>query len=71
MSKIFKFGKLREEIGKKFTDNDQFADAMDFNPSTLSKKLNGGSDWKRAEIEKACELLNIPMEKVHEYFFYT
>jgi len=32
-------------------------------------KLNNKAPWKREEIEKACDLLNIPIEEVHLYFF--
>lgn len=64
------FGRLREEIKAKFQNTENFAKAMGMNRSTLSGKLNSLSAWKQSEIEKACKLLDIPMEKVSEYFFY-
>ena len=64
------FGRLREEIGKKFRSTEEFAKAMGMNRSTLSFKLNSKTGWKQAEIEKACKLLDISMEEVGEYFFY-
>lgn len=64
------FGRLREEIRKKYGTFDKFAEAMGMDSSTLSKKLNGRVGWTGDEIEKACELLDIPLEKVCEYFFY-
>lgn len=64
------YGKLRELIRAKFGTLGAFADAMGMNRGTLSGKINGLVAWKQDEIEKACYLLGIPMEKVCEYFFY-
>jgi hypothetical protein len=63
------YAKLRGKIREVFGTNEAFAKAMDMNPSTLSAKLNNGSPWNREEIEKACELLHIPIDQVHIYFF--
>lgn len=64
------FGRLREEIRKKFGTLKKFANTMGMDVSTLSAKLNGQGGWKQSEMEKACELLGIPLDKVYEYFFY-
>ena len=64
------FGRLREDIKANFQSIEKFAEAMGMDRSTLSGKLNGRTAWKQSEIEKACKLLGIPMEKVGEYFFY-
>ena len=64
------FGRLREEIRAKFQTTEKFAKAISMDRSTLSGKLNSKTAWKQSEIEKACKLLDIPMEKVGEYFFY-
>lgn len=64
------FGKLREEIKKKFNNLNEFADATGMNRSTLSKKLNGKVGWTSTEIETICKILGIPMSAVGEYFFY-
>lgn len=66
-----RFGRLREEIKNKFQTEKVFADAVGIDSSTLSLKLNGKVGWKQAEIEKVCKLLDIPIERVHEYFFYN
>lgn len=63
------YAKLRGKIKEVFGRNEDFATAMDMDLSTLSAKLNNRSPWKREEIEKACELLHIPIEQVHIYFF--
>jgi hypothetical protein len=49
---------------------DAFADAMDMSRSALSRKLNGVSPWTHLEIERACDLLDISITMVVEYFFY-
>jgi hypothetical protein len=63
------YAKLRGRIKEKFGTNAAFAEAMDIDASSLSAKLNNGSPWKREEIELACELLEVPIEEVHLYFF--
>ena len=64
------FGKLREEIKAKYKNLEAFAEALNMDRSTLSGKLNSKTGWKQNEIEQVCNLLDIPMEKVSEYFFY-
>lgn len=64
------FGKLREEIRKKFKNLGEFADAVGIDRSTLSMKINGKTAFRHDEIEKICKLLNISIEQVYDYFFY-
>ena len=66
-----KYGKLREAIGKKFGTQPQFAVAMGIDRATLTAKLNGKTDWKAKEIEKAVTLLGIPIVQIPDYFFYS
>lgn len=63
------FSKLRGKIREVFGTETAFASAMEMNAASLSAKLNNVSPWKREELEKACELLGIPIERVHVYFF--
>lgn len=63
------YAKLRGRIKEVFGTNEAFAEAMEMDSSSLSAKLNNRSPWKREEIEKACMLLNIPIEEVYLYFF--
>lgn len=69
LKRITKYGKLRERIGIMFPDHPTFARKMNMNPSTLSAKLNGKSDWTREEIIYSCSLLDIPIDEVTDYFF--
>lgn len=63
------YSKIRGKIKELFGTNENFAKAMEMDLSSLSAKLNNKSPWKREEIEKACELLHIPIEDVYLYFF--
>ena len=64
------YGKLRERIRKVFGTVGAFAEAMNKDRSTISKKLNGIVPWDQVEIETACNLLGFPYEDIPEYFFY-
>lgn len=63
------YSKLRGKIREVFGTQDAFAAAMGMNTATVSGKLNGRSDWTRAEMELACSLLGIAMMEMHSYFF--
>ena len=64
------YGKLREEIKKKFPTIEAFSSALNRDRSTISAKLNGKVAWTQKDIEDTCKLLDIPMTSVSEYFFY-
>ena len=63
------YAALRGRIREKYGTQEAFAKAMDMSPTTLSAKLNRKTDWTRAEIERACDLLDIPIVEAPEYFF--
>ena len=63
------YSKLRGKIREVFGTQEAFAMAMVMNKATLSAKLNGKVDWTKAEMEKACSLLGIPLADMHYYFF--
>ena len=65
-----KFGKLREKIKLVFGTQKDFAKALGMNVATLNAKLNSKADWTLTEIEKVCNLLNIPTIETKDYFFY-
>ena len=46
-----------------------FASAMELSQTTMTAKLKGRIDWKRSEMRKACELLDIPLAEIVDYFF--
>lgn len=61
--------KLKGRIVEKYLTQEKFAEVLDCTPSTVTNKLKNIRDMKRAEIERWCELLDIPREEIHEYFF--
>lgn len=64
------YGRLREEIRKKFGTIGAFADAWGKDRSTVSNKLNSLTPWTDVDIEETCQLLDISIEEVSAYFFY-
>lgn len=60
---------LRGKIRGKFATQAEFAQALGMDPASLSLKLNNRRDWTRTEIERACDLLGIPLEEAGPYFF--
>ena len=64
------YGKLRELIKKRYKTIGKFAEALGMSRCSLSGRLNGASAWTQREIEQVCNLLDIPISSVCEYFFY-
>lgn len=71
MKTIKKFGRLREKIQQLFGTQKAFAEEMGWNVATLNLKLNGKVDWSRTDILRVCNVLDIAMDEVKEYFFYN
>lgn len=63
------YSKLRGAIREKYGVHKAFARALFMSEASLSAKLNGRTEWRTDEIVKACELLGIPLDQAHEYFF--
>ena len=63
------YSKLKGRIVEKFGSQAAFAVALGWREALLSAKLNGKSQWSFAEVMKACELLEIPLNEAHLYFF--
>lgn len=57
-------GKIRE----KFRTQRAFANEIGMNPTTLSKKLSGESQWTYDEVARACCALGIPMADAPNFF---
>lgn len=63
------YDKLRGRIREKFRTDGAFAKALGMREATLSRKLNGRSEWDRPQMEAACRLLDVPVTELHVYFF--
>lgn len=67
----YDFSKLKGRIKERFNTQNDFADAMNMAPNTLSSKLNNQSDFSSQEISKAIELLNIDAPEEAWTTFFT
>lgn len=65
----FDYGKLRERIRDLNTTQASLAHGLGISHKTLSAKMNGHQVWRQDEIYLAMQLLNIPDDKLSEYFF--
>lgn len=63
------FNRLEGKIVEVFKTKANFACAMELSQTTMIAKLKGRIDWKRSEMRKACELLDIPLAELVDYFF--
>ena len=61
--------KLRGRITEIYKHQKYFAEALGITDSSLSNKLANKRNMKRDEIEKWCDLLKIPKDKISDYFF--
>ena len=66
---MFDYSKLLGKIKEKCGTQERFAILMNMSSVTLSKKLNGKSEWTQEEINKACDILEIDPIEIPVYFF--
>ena len=57
-------GKIVERVGTQAA----FAEKIGRSERTVSLKLNGKRAWTQVEISKACEVLDIPVSEINDYF---
>lgn len=65
-----RFAKLRGLIRERYGKEASLARAIGMNPSTLSKLLNGGRQWRGDEIATVCQALGIPLSEAYLYKFF-
>lgn len=67
----YDYSKLAGRIVEKFGSRKAFAKAYGISLNSVSKKLNGKMGITKADIEKMSQpdLLDIPAEEIHKYFF--
>ena len=65
------FGRVREAIRIKYGTLQQFASVSGIKYCSLVRKLSNKSEFTRIEMEHCCELLDIPVQQIWEYFFYN
>ena len=69
MAEDFKYARLRGKIKEKFGTESRFAKALSVSLITVSKKLNGRTQFTKRDIEKWSATLGIPIEEAGSYFF--
>lgn len=67
----YNFNKLKGKIREIFGTQNEFAEAMNMAPNTLSSKLNNATDFSSNEISKAVELLKISSSSDAWNIFFT
>lgn len=65
----YDYSKLSGKITEVFKTQLKFAEAMHLSERSVSLKLNGKTNWRQSEIERACELLHIDKSDIPIYFF--
>lgn len=65
----FDYSKLLGRIKEKCKTQDEFAKQMGLGRVSISRRLNNKLDFDAREIQVACEILDIPIEQIPEYFF--
>ena len=63
------YSDLIMKIRGKYLKLEDFAKDLGINSTTLKSKLTGRTDWKREEMMKAAELLDLTSEEILHYFF--
>ena len=48
-----------------------FADVSGISYGSLVRKLSNKTEFTRLEMVKCCELLDMPIERIGEFFFYN
>lgn len=67
----FNYDRLIGRIIEKFKTRENFANKVSMSIPTLINKLSGKVDFKSKEIFKFCEVLEIPLEEIHYFFYQT
>lgn len=65
----YDYSKLRGRIVEKYGTLDGFAKAIGWSMRTTSLKMNCHVAWKQQDIVRACEVLDIDLSEITEYFF--
>ena len=65
----YDYSKLEGRIVEKCGTRKKFGEKLNVSERTLSLKLNNKLSWKQSEINKAIDILEIPENEIHMYFF--
>lgn len=65
----FTYNKLRGRIVEMFDTQERFAEEIELSNVSVSKKMNGKTQFKQSDIILWCEKLEIPIKEIGFYFF--
>ena len=65
----YNYSKLLGRIREKGFTQDSLASEIPMDRSVLSLRLNNKRSFKMKEIERICQILEISLDNVGEYFF--
>ena len=65
----YDYSKLKGRIVEKLKNQGNFTELMKLSGQTISQKLKGNIEFKQSEIQRDCEILDIPLIEIKEYFF--
>lgn len=65
----FDYSKLRGLAREQGKTQEAIAAVAGMKEATFSQKINNNSEFKQSEIIKICEVLMIPHNMIHYYFF--
>lgn len=69
MALNFQYSKLRGKIVEVYGSQYKFAEALKISENSLSKKLNGKTQFRQDDIQTWCNLLGISVDEAGLYFF--
>lgn len=65
----YEYRKLRGRIIEKYETIDNFSKKLPISSVSVSKKLNGHTEFSQSDIEEWSDLLDINIEEAGIYFF--
>lgn len=65
----YDYSSLSGKIVEKYVTQYNFAIAMGLSERSISLKINNKVSWKNDEMYKACQLLGIDIQYLHQFFF--
>ena len=66
---IYDYSELLGRMKARKITQEELANKIHLNPSTLNQKLNNKSDFSQSEMRNICIVLNVPMDNIVSYFF--
>lgn len=67
---IYDYSRLRGRIVEKFGNITEFINVISISSTSFYKKINRQIEFKQSEIIEICNVLEIPQQEIHKYFFY-